>query len=132
MNTQQYISNLISTSIHQIGLDNIEIEIEKPANSSFGDYSTNVAMTAYAVSSKIQDLRYKIDVKNPRELASKIVELIKLELNGDISVIEKVDIAGPGFINFYLSKEFLVSKMVEIMQKDGDVVEKVNKGQKVV
>lgn len=140
MNVQQYISDIISNSIKALELGAVKIEIEKPANSDFGDYSSNVAMVAigsqkqssFTKASQDREESSKIDFTNPRELASKLVELIESELNGDKSVIEKVEIAGPGFINFYLSKEFLITKMGEIIQKDGDVVQQINQGQKVV
>ncbi|MCG2809243.1 MAG: arginine--tRNA ligase, partial [Candidatus Portnoybacteria bacterium] len=58
-----------------------EAFLERPGNSDFGDYSTNVA------------LRMKVD-------ARKIVA--KLEVH---PAFEKVEVAGPGFINFTLSKK---------------------------
>ncbi len=63
------------------------VNIEEPKNESQGDFSTNIAM----VMAKIQKMA-------PR----KIAEVIEKNIIASNSIIEKVDIAGPGFINFYL------------------------------
>ena len=62
--------------------------IERPKNRGQGDFSTNAAM-----------LLAKPARANPRELAQKLVEA--LPANGDIG---KVEIAGPGFINFHVDE----------------------------
>src|SRR6056297_2306664 len=76
--------------------------VEIPPNDQFGDFSTNVAM--------INAKRAKMP---PRKLAEKFVDL----LNEDIS-IEKVEIAGPGFINLFLSADFYQSKLTDILNED--------------
>ena len=63
----------------------------------FGDYQANGAMGAAK--------RMKT---NPRELAQKILE--NLDLNG---IAEKLEIAGPGFINIHLAPEFLARSLAE-------------------
>ena len=65
---------------------------QRPANKEFGDYTTNIAMVSASMLKKA-----------PREIASRIKHA--MESHGDI--FEKVDIAGPGFINLYL-KSFRV------------------------
>jgi arginyl-tRNA synthetase len=81
------------------------VSLEHPADISNGDYSTNVAM-AYA----------KESGSNPRELAEKIKAEIEKNLPEEIS---KVEVAGAGFINFYLSNNFFSSSIKEILnQKD--------------
>lgn len=75
-----------------------EIKIEHPADINFGDYSTNIAMTLA-----------KSEKKNPRELAENIKNSI---LSNDF--LEKVEVAGAGFINFYLKPEFLIKEAEKI------------------
>lgn len=85
-----------------------EAELEHPAKPEFGDYSTNVA------------LKEKI---NPKELVEKLK---------DNPLFEKVEIAGPGFINFTLSKECLQRELAEIIKQGenyGDL--KIGKNKKV-
>lgn len=85
-----------------------EAFLERPGNSNFGDYSTNVA------------LRMKVD-------ARKIVA--KLEVH---PIFEKVEAAGPGFINFILSKKILLDELAEIIKKgDGYGEIGISKGEKV-
>ncbi|OGL52253.1 arginine--tRNA ligase, partial [Candidatus Shapirobacteria bacterium RBG_13_44_7] len=79
----------------------VETEVEHPTDGQFGDYATNVAM-----------MLAKKTEKNPREVAGEIKE--KLEKIIDESVVEKVEVAGAGFINFYLKKEYLVSMVEKI------------------
>ena len=70
-----------------------EIKIEHPADINFGDYSTNIAM-----------ILAKKEKTNPRELAENISKKIKNEF------IEKTEVAGAGFINFYLKAEYLINE----------------------
>ena len=63
----------------------------------FGDYQANGAMGAA-----------KRLGTNPRELATKILENLNLE-----DIAEKVEIAGPGFINVYLSDQYLATALKE-------------------
>ena len=61
--------------------------VEQPADSSHGDFSCNAALVSA-----------KTFRKNPRETASLIAEAAQL----DGTLFERVDVAGPGFINFFL------------------------------
>ncbi|MCX7990413.1 MAG: arginine--tRNA ligase [Proteobacteria bacterium] len=63
-----------------------DYEIEIPGKKDYGDFSTNIAML---LGSKLR--------KNPREIAKIIVENISSPF------FEKIEIAGPGFINFFLN-----------------------------
>jgi len=97
-----------------------EVVLEHPQNKEFGDYACNVAM----------NLARK-EKSNPRELATKIVEEI-LKIENDL--IEKVEVAGAGFINFYIKAEYLV-KVAEDMNYEaifGDRLSEYGKGKTVV
>ena len=63
--------------------------VEVPKDKSHGDFATNAAM-----------LLTKQAKMKPRDIAQAIVD----SLNKESKLIEKVEIAGPGFINFYLSQ----------------------------
>src|SRR6185369_8838178 len=100
-----------------------EVDLEFPENSEFGDYTTNVAMTVFA------DPKRKLhvagtrngkptinDIKNPREFAEIIVGILKK--NSELGKsIEKIEVAGPGFINFYLKTDALVDNLIQIDSK---------------
>ncbi|PTI37205.1 arginine--tRNA ligase [Mammaliicoccus vitulinus] len=69
-----------------------EIKIETPKDPTNGDYASNIAMVLT-----------KLARKNPREIANQIVE----NLDTTKANVKKVEIAGPGFINFYLDQQYL-------------------------
>ena len=73
--------------------------IEVPKDKGNGDYAINLAM-----------MLARAAKSNPRAIAEKIVEGIDKEALG----AEKIEIAGPGFINFYLDKKYLYNVISEI------------------
>lgn len=95
------IIELIQDALSKIGIHE-SIELEHPTNTSFGDYSTNIALKLA-----------KTHKKNPFEIAETIAGAINTE-----STIEKVEIVKPGFINFYLSKNILLKELNEILEKN--------------
>ena len=75
-------------------------ELEATENSDFGDYTTNIAMR----------------FENPCEKAEEIVE--KLKTDTELTkLVDKIDIAGQGFINFHLNKDVLISNLIQIEQE---------------
>ena len=101
----------IKKEIQQIikeGLANIDIEeslenivIEIPKKEEFGNYSTNISLM---LAKKLRE--------SPIEIAKKIKENIKND------IFENIEIAPPGFINFYLKKERLYKEINKIIQED--------------
>lgn len=76
--------------------------IEKPANSANGDFSSNIALAGA-----------KAFKKAPRMIAKSIAENIDLE----DTLFEKVEIAGPGFLNFYLSQRYYSEIVKDVINK---------------
>jgi arginyl-tRNA synthetase len=96
-----------------------EIEIDIPKRGEFGDFSTNIAL--------ILANRLK---KKPREVAELIVNNITQESG---SLFKKIEIAGPGFINFFLKEEEAANRLVEIQkQGPGFGSSDLGKGEKVL
>ncbi len=88
--------------------------VEKPGEKTHGDYSTNSAIVSAGK-------------KNPREVAEKLVDKIK-----DNKMFEKIEIAGPGFINFFISKEYLQNQVEKILkEKEKYGSSKTGKGLKI-
>jgi arginyl-tRNA synthetase len=101
--------------------DEPEIIIDYPKSEQFGDYSCNIAM---ALAKKVG--------KSPMEIASQIAELLNgyitegapssgpmghllPEGEGEMNnVFEKVEVAAPGYLNFYLSKKYLQDLVLKI------------------
>ncbi|WP_415425921.1 arginine--tRNA ligase [Staphylococcus borealis] len=94
----------IETSIKKAGLaeDIPDIKVEIPKDTKNGDYSTNIAMVLT-----------KIAKRNPREIAQAIVD----NLDTSKANVKQVDIAGPGFINFYLDNQYLTAVIPEAIEK---------------
>lgn len=76
-----------------------QFNIEKPANKDNGDYSTNVAMAGARAFKKA-----------PRMIAEAIVSCIDL----DGTAFERVEIAGTGFMNFFLSQQFYSNVLKDV------------------
>lgn len=100
---QEKLKNSIREALKSLSITaSGDVHLEHPADLSFGDYSSNVAL-AYAKELKM----------NPRELAEKIASEIGTQ---KIKEIEKVEVAGAGFINFFLSKEFFAESTGEVIK----------------
>lgn len=76
-----------------------EIEIERPKEESFGDLSSNIALKLAA----------QIEGNSPRNIAETIAKNVKKG-----SVVEKIEVAGPGFINIFLKPSFIAGQVYEI------------------
>ncbi len=126
------------------GLKQEEIYLETPGNEEFGDYSSNIAMTIFSklqitndksqTNFKLQkNLKSKIlNLKSPHELAEKIVDKLKSDKQL-MEVVDQIQVAGPGFINFWLKKETLVGSLIYIVNdKDSYGKSDFGKGQKVM
>jgi len=101
---EQEIKNLIKDALKNLDIEVNDIVVEHPEDFKNGDYSTNVAL---AIAKSVG--------RNPKELAEKIVaEMIRLNVDNNI---EKIKIAGLGFINFYLSRKFFSRSVEEILNK---------------
>ncbi|KKP35565.1 MAG: arginyl-tRNA synthetase [candidate division TM6 bacterium GW2011_GWF2_32_72] len=107
MNLLEYMQNsLFSFLKNQFKIENPEKNINLTLNTDkpqaqFGDLSTNAAMV---LAKELQ--------KNPREIAQ---EISKNFIN---KFIEKTEIAGPGFINFFLTKEAFQELSTELFEQD--------------
>lgn len=98
---REAVSGAIAAALDKLGIgaDAGSIMLERPNDPSHGDLSCNIAL----VTAK------KIGT-NPRELAARLVE--GLELDEDF--IDRVEIAGPGFINFSFSDRYLTGQIAAI------------------
>lgn len=94
--TEQKLKQEISEAVLKSGLASAEelpdIILEKPKDKSHGDFATNIAMQLARIAKKA-----------PRQIADEIVKVI----NEAEASIEKIEIAGPGFINFFMKNDLL-------------------------
>ncbi len=103
---QEKIKNLINNALKSLDITDVDFVVEHPEDLKNGDYSTNVAMVC---AKKLK--------MNPKELAEKIVIELQKEKSEEI---EKVEVAGAGFINFYLSRSFFSDSVKEIIGQEKD------------
>ena len=109
MNNEEKIVNSIKKVIkdtYNIEDDSI-VMVEIPKDNTNGDYSTNIAMRLT-----------KILKKNPHEIA----ETLKEKLLQDLEDVKDIDIAGPGFINFWLKKDAMadiINTIIDANEKYG-------------
>ena len=91
---------MIQTAIDDVlkswGFSTVVFVVEHPGESINGDYATNVAMVIA-----------KQKKQAPRQVAEDLVEALK----NKIEYVEKIEVAGPGFINFFLAREFFVHEI---------------------
>ncbi|MEW6004282.1 MAG: arginine--tRNA ligase [Stygiobacter sp.] len=103
---KKYLIELFQkTSEQLVYLNEVDFILSIPAQKSHGDYSTNVAML---LSKKLK--------RNPKEIAEEIIS----NFDYDKSIIEKIEIAGPGFINFFFTKNYLPSIVKYILNEKDD------------
>jgi arginyl-tRNA synthetase len=89
----------------------IEIELAKPRDRDHGDLSTNLAL---ALAKRLG--------RKPRELAGELAA----GLDYDRELIESVEIAGPGFINFRLARQYQIATLMDIWS--GEAMEEIKTG----
>jgi arginyl-tRNA synthetase len=95
---KNYLENIFNEASQQLKyLSDVELMFEIPKTNLHGDLSCNVAMI----------LTKKLKM-NPRLIAEEIVSKLKY----DDDVIKKIEIAGPGFINFFFTPSF-ITKVIE-------------------
>lgn len=99
---------------HEAGTD---IQVEHTRDSNHGDFASNIAMA-----------NAKVFRSNPRKLAEEIISQIPTH-----EMIEKIDVAGPGFINFYVKSDS-ISQIIPRILTAGDQFghSDVGQGQKVL
>jgi len=84
--------------------EDVTIELEKPRERSHGDLSTNLALM---LGGKLK--------RNPRELAGEIAAAVDFPRD----IVESVEIAGPGFINFRVARPYQVELLLDVYNPEG-------------
>jgi len=149
MRVEDQIKQLIRGVVKELGLPDGEVALEHPAEENNGDYSSNIAMAICSkhqssstpptprllragnnqtnANDQAQNSQ-QFEYKSPRELAEAIVERI-VSIPGYTRLADGqaprsrdqvgVEVAGPGFINFYLSQEYLVGELGRVDENYG-------------
>ena len=110
MQIKNILEKIIGEALKSLSLPETGFVVEHPTDLKMGDYSTNAGIKT----GKSKEIFDYIKQKLPKE-------------------IEKAEIAGPGFINFYLSKDFFVDTIKQVVKKkEGWGKNKNLKGQKII
>ncbi len=102
---KEYLDNILSLSLEKLNYPVKNFQFDKPKEEKFGDLSTNIAM-----------LLAKELKTSPRKIAEDIIQ----NLDYDSKLISKVEIAGAGFINFFISDNFYKENISAIIGKKDD------------
>lgn len=92
------------------------VMLEIPQRQEQGDYATNIAMRLT-----------KVLKRNPREIATVLVSSLT-----DLDMVNKVEIAGPGFINFFVKPSVLAQVIETVLTEDKDYGRLPNNGKKIL
>lgn len=106
---KEQLEQLLTDAIGELKADGVvptdhavNIQLDRPRDKSHGDFATNLALTLA-----------KPAKSNPRQLAEKIIAALPQN-----SLLSKVDIAGPGFINFTISQDQLKGQLQQMLESD--------------
>jgi len=100
---KNYLEKIFNEAAQKLSfLLDVKINFDIPKIESHGDFSCNVAMI---LTKKLK--------KNPKQIAEEIVSSLKY----DEDIIQKIEIAGPGFINFFFTPSFIVKVIKNILER---------------
>lgn len=91
------IREAISDALQSLGLPETDFTVEHPKELAHGDYACNVAMVLAKQVGQV-----------PRAVAEQLLAALK----GQIEYVERIEIAGPGFLNFHLTRDFFSAELV--------------------
>jgi len=95
----------LAQAASKLGASNVEVTLERPRDPTHGDLATNLALTLA-----------KTLGQKPRALAERLIAAIDLPPG----LVRKTEIAGPGFINFFLAGEQVVGVLPSIITAGPD------------
>ena len=107
----------IARVLSGMGVEDAQVGLDRPRNPEHGDWASNVALTLA-----------KPLGRPPRQIAEEIVG----RLDRDAAGVSATEVAGPGFINFRLSRDYLDRGLAEIVSRgDGFGRSDAGQGQRV-
>lgn len=114
---QKILEEDLKRAVKKIGIDpivkGVDIVCSIPENSQFGDYTTNIALQ---VAKLDEPNRYHSSIDAANDILGKL---------GHPPYLERIEVAGPGFINFFLKEESLFKGLISSLKK-------VKKGKRII
>ena len=102
MTAEHFITSEVERYLAAQNITDITVILEKPKQKQFGDISCNIALQ---LASRLK--------KNPRAIASEIIAFVK----HDPKFIARSDIAGPGFVNFFIADSAVHATLQRILEE---------------
>jgi arginyl-tRNA synthetase len=96
------IKEAISDALQSLNFPEADFAVEHPKELSHGDYACNVAMVLG---------------KQVGQAPKAVAEQLLLALTDQIEYVERIEIAGPGFLNFHLSRDFFSAELARAVGK---------------
>ncbi len=103
MTSKEYIIDQLNRFLQDHRIEGISVILQKTKDEKFGDYATNLAMQL------ARHLK-----KKPVDIAADIKK--RFELNP--SYVSKIEIAGPGFLNFFAATDNLFSQLADLLSSE--------------
>lgn len=100
---KEIIKNIVAKVLKELNYSIPDFSVDYPRNKKFGDFSANAALV---LSKELK--------KSPRDIAIELLPLLEKE-----TVFSKVEIAGAGFINFFVSENFYTRLVRKVMNEKG-------------
>lgn len=110
---KDYIKSEIKKALEKLNYPVKDFVIDQPKDNKFGDLSANIAMV---ISKELK--------KNPRDIAKDIQNSLDIDSNK----IFKTEIAGPGFLNFFVSDNYYKNELLNILNSENYGKQKTNSG----
>ncbi len=105
MTSKEYIIEQLNRFLEKHRIEGVSVILQKTKDEKFGDYATNLAMQL------ARHLK-----KKPADIAADIID--QFELNP--SYVSKLEIAGPGFLNFFVSADNLFSQLSDLLARENE------------
>lgn len=120
---KKQIQKLLEQVLEDMGLEeSVTPQISVPENPEHGDYSTNVAMVLFPNLPKFPN-----HPKSPKEFAEELKDMLqKYQTTSGAGIIDRVEVAPPGFLNIFVSEASLSTELAEVL-KMGNVYGNVTK-----
>ncbi|MFH0936722.1 MAG: arginine--tRNA ligase [Candidatus Daviesbacteria bacterium] len=109
---KQKLEENLKRVIERLGYPTTDIILSISRNSEFGDYSSNIAL-------QLAKLKSEVSEQTPAEIANEILEELK-SLDFTRDNLSEIKIAGQGFLNFFIKKEFWQEDLKEILKEGKD------------
>ncbi len=102
MTSREYIVKQLETFLDKKKIKDVDVILQNPKDEKHGDFATNIAMQL------ARHLR-----KKPVDIANEIIDFIEIDQN----YISKIELAGPGFLNFFAASSNLYQQLQHVLNQ---------------